>query len=30
VCIGQFLIPVPARVDNGMILIPWELPQPPE
>jgi nitrite reductase/ring-hydroxylating ferredoxin subunit len=30
VCIGRFLIPVPARVDNGMILIPRELPQPPE
>jgi nitrite reductase/ring-hydroxylating ferredoxin subunit len=30
VCMGQFLIPVPARVDNGMILIPRELPQPPE
>jgi len=30
VCMGQFLIPVPARVDNGMILIPLELPQTPE
>jgi nitrite reductase/ring-hydroxylating ferredoxin subunit len=30
VCLGQFLIPVPARVDNGMILIPRQLPQAPE
>ena len=30
VCVGAFLIPVPARVDNGMILIARELPQPPE
>ena len=30
VCIGQFLIAVPARVNNGMILIPLELPQTPE
>jgi nitrite reductase/ring-hydroxylating ferredoxin subunit len=30
VCVGAFLIPVPARVDNGMILIPQELPQTPE
>ena len=30
VCIGESLIPVPARVDNGMILIPLELPQTPE
>jgi nitrite reductase/ring-hydroxylating ferredoxin subunit len=30
VCIGASLIPVPARVDNGMILIPLELPQTPE
>jgi hypothetical protein len=30
VCVGAFLIPVPARVDNGMILIPLELPQTPE
>ncbi len=30
VCIGECLIPVPARVDNGMILIPLELPQTPE
>jgi nitrite reductase/ring-hydroxylating ferredoxin subunit len=30
VCIGEFLIAVPARVDNGMILIPLELPQTPE
>jgi hypothetical protein len=29
VCIGQFLIPVPRRVDNGMILIALELPQIP-
>ena len=29
VCIGQFLIPVPSRVDNGMILIALELPQIP-
>jgi hypothetical protein len=27
---GTALIPVPARVDNGMILIPRELPQTPE
>jgi nitrite reductase/ring-hydroxylating ferredoxin subunit len=27
---GRFLIPVPARVDNGMILIPLELPRAPE
>jgi nitrite reductase/ring-hydroxylating ferredoxin subunit len=30
VCMGQALIAVPARVDNGMILIPLELPQAPE
>jgi nitrite reductase/ring-hydroxylating ferredoxin subunit len=30
VCKGQFLIPLPARVDNGMILIPLELPRAPE
>ena len=30
VCLGEFLIRVPARVANGMILIPLELPQAPE
>jgi nitrite reductase/ring-hydroxylating ferredoxin subunit len=30
VCIGASLIPVPTRIDNGMILIPLELPQTPE
>jgi nitrite reductase/ring-hydroxylating ferredoxin subunit len=30
VCMGQFLIPVLARVDNGMILIPLDLPQAPD
>jgi nitrite reductase/ring-hydroxylating ferredoxin subunit len=30
VCVGEFLIPVPARVENGMILIPLALPQIPE
>ncbi|MGH8230372.1 MAG: Rieske (2Fe-2S) protein [Steroidobacteraceae bacterium] len=30
VCLGASLIPVPARVDNGMILIPIELPRIPE
>jgi nitrite reductase/ring-hydroxylating ferredoxin subunit len=30
VCQGEFLIAVPARVEDGMILIPIELPQTPE
>jgi hypothetical protein len=30
VCLGEFLIPVPARVADGIILIPLELPQAPE
>jgi len=30
VCIGQCLIAVPARIEDGMILIPTELPQIPE
>jgi nitrite reductase/ring-hydroxylating ferredoxin subunit len=30
VCLGEFLIPVPARVEDGIILIPLELPQAPE
>ena len=30
VCLGEFLIRVPARVENGMILIPLALPQIPE
>jgi len=30
VCEGEFLIPVPSRVENGMIVIPLELPPTPE
>jgi nitrite reductase/ring-hydroxylating ferredoxin subunit len=30
VCLGDSLIPVPARVEDGIILIPLELPQAPE
>ncbi len=30
VCEGEALIPVPARVEDGNILIPLELPQLPE
>jgi nitrite reductase/ring-hydroxylating ferredoxin subunit len=30
VCLGQFLITVPSRIEDGMILIPLELPQTPE
>jgi hypothetical protein len=30
VCLGEFLIAVPARIENGMILIPLDLPQTPE
>jgi nitrite reductase/ring-hydroxylating ferredoxin subunit len=30
VCEGESLIAVPARVENGIILIPLELPQLPE
>jgi nitrite reductase/ring-hydroxylating ferredoxin subunit len=30
VCLGEFLIPVPVRVEGGIILIPLELPQVPE
>ena len=30
VCIGEHLIPVPARIENGMIVIPRELPRHPD
>jgi nitrite reductase/ring-hydroxylating ferredoxin subunit len=30
VCLGDSLIPVPARVEDGIILIPLDLPQAPE
>jgi hypothetical protein len=30
VCLGEFLIAVPARIEDGIILIPLELPQAPE
>jgi len=30
VCQGEALIAVPARIEDGMILIPIELPQTPE
>jgi nitrite reductase/ring-hydroxylating ferredoxin subunit len=30
VCVGEFLIPVAARVEDGMIIIPRQLPQLPE
>lgn len=29
-CLGDHLIPVPARVEAGMIIIPLELPEAPE
>ena len=30
VCLGESLIAVPARIEDGMILIPTELPPTPE
>jgi nitrite reductase/ring-hydroxylating ferredoxin subunit len=30
VCEGEFLIAVPSRIDDGMIIIPLQLPQTPE